>query len=394
MRNVAILTHYYNSKNLGGLLQAFALTNFLNRQNYTARQISFDQQKYDFQARQLNKQIYPQSYWKKLTPKRCFAKFCSIIVGFKQQYQTHSVQPQLNEQNRLFIQFETIIPHYPLHYDNTNIKQTNDYSNTFIIGSDQVFSSYFLPLSAFFGEFTAPDKKVISYAASSNVKKFPPLAEKLFIKKLQRVNAVSVREQTLKEYIEKITNKKATVVLDPTFLLSPADWLKIANPAPVPPKKYIFCYFLGNKSVWQRKAARAYADKYGYELVHLPYITQTVRPADKFLKGQGRYDVGPREFISLINGAECIFTDSFHGLAFSINFSKQFYVFNRDDKSGPESMIARITDTLDLFRLQDRHITTPNAVPTERPINYIPVQEILASRKKESMEWLLNALEH
>ena len=260
------------------------------------------------------------------------------------------------------------------------------------MGSDQVWNTDLLPLSAYYGEFAAPDKKVISYAASSNVRRFLPRAEKLFIKKLARLNAISVREKTLKDYIERITPYKATVVLDPTFLLSPQEWLKIANPAPVPQKPYIFCYFLGGKSAWQRKIAQAYADKYGYEVVHLPYIMQSIRPADRFLKGQGRYDVGPREFIALINSAECVFTDSFHGLAFSINFGKNFYVFNRNDQSGPQSMNARITDTLAMFGLTSRYIMDKNAVLDNKPLDFTKAHEILAREKEFSINWLLNAL--
>ena len=64
------------------------------------------------------------------------------------------------------------------------------------------------------------------------------------IQKIKMFDNISVREKTLKDYIEKISNKKAEVVLDPTFLLSEEDWLKIANSKIVPSKKYIFCYFL------------------------------------------------------------------------------------------------------------------------------------------------------
>ena len=182
------------------------------------------------------------------------------------------------------------------------------------------------------------------------------------------------------------------MVLDPTFLLSPQQWLKIANPTPVPQKPYIFCYFLGGKTTWQRQKAQAYTDKYGYQVVHLPYIMRSIRPADRFLRSQGRYDVGPREFIALINGAQCVFTDSFHGLAFSINFGKNFYVFNRDDQSGPDSMNARITDTLATFGLTARHITDKNAVLDNKPLDFTHAHEVLAREKNFSINWLLNAL--
>lgn len=388
MKKIGILTHYYHSKNIGGLLQSYAIPVLLKTEGrLDVKQITFKFKVYDKHARFIYRRIRQITLFKVL--KFPFKK----IKYYWQKFQNKKIESELYNQNKIFSEFEQFISHSAQVYDNTNISQANAEYDVFITGSDQVFASYLLPLSAYYGEFTTPDKKVISYAASSDRKQFPPLAEKLFIKKLTRLNAISVRENTLKEYIECITPYKATVVLDPTFLLSPKEWLKIANPIPVPQKPYIFCYFLGSKSAWQRKIAQKYADKYGYEVVHLPYIMQSIRPADRFLKGQGRYDVGPREFISLINGAQCVFTDSFHGLAFSINFGKNFYVFNRDDQSGQDSMNARITDTLATFDLAERHITDKKAVLDNIPLDYTYAHEVLTREKEFSINWLLNALE-
>lgn len=381
MRHIGILTHYYNTKNLGGLLQAYALTILLRTYSYQAEQISFCFQTYDSRSLPVHRQLQPRH----ITVRK-------ILSYFYQRIKRYLISGYLNQQNTIIKCFAQSIPHSSQVYRDLSIKQANKEYDIIITGSDQVWNLDQLPHFAFYGEFTTADKKVISYAASSGTTQFFPYAEKLFIKKLQRLDAISVREKTLKDYIEKITDKKATVVLDPTFLLSKQEWLKIANPAVVPNQKYIFCYFLGGKSAWQRKAARAYADKYGYELIHLPYIMQTIRPADIYLKGQGHYDVGPREFISLINGAECVFTDSFHGMAFSINFNKDFYVFNRDDKDGINSMTSRITDTLAMFGLTDRHITDTNAVLESKTIDYTDTNKILNQKKECSANWLLNAL--
>lgn len=388
MKKIGILTHYYYSKNIGGLLQAYALPILLQNKRYHAQQISFNFKRKDTDFIQKYRQLFPRE----IILKKLFKYPFSCVMCVWRRWQNKKITVQVNTQNQIFSEFEHFIPHSSKQYNNTNISQANADYDIFITGSDQVFASYLLPLSAYYGEFTTPDKKVISYAASSDRKQFPLLAEKLFIQKLQRLNAISVREKTLKDYIERITDKKATVVLDPTFLLSPQEWLKIANPKPVPQKPYIFCYFLGEKSAWQRKVAQAYADKYGYEVVHLPYIMQSVRSADKYLKGQGRYDVGPREFIALINSAQCVFTDSFHGLAFSINFGKNFYVFNRNDQAGPDSMNARITDTLATFGLTARHITDKNVVLDNKPLDFTQAHQMLAKEKEKSVDWLLNTL--
>ena len=388
MKKIGILTHYYRSKNIGGLLQSYALAALLNENQFHAEQIAFD---YNFFTPQA-KQCFRLLQMERLTLKKLWVHFCRLLAKPLRARQARVNPAYIQTQQAKMAEFEQFIPHTPRPYNDTNIAQADAMFDMFISGSDQVFASYLLPLSAYYGCFSAPGKKVIAYAASSDRKQFAPKAEKLFATKLARFNALSVREKTLKAYIERITDKQATVVLDPTFLLSPQQWLQIANPAPVPPQPYIFCYFLGGKSIWQRQVVQAYADTYGYQVIHLPYITHILRPADQYLKSPGRYDVGPREFVALINGAQCVFTDSFHGLAFSINFGKNFYVFDRNDQSGPESMNARITDTLATFGLTARHITDKNARLDAAPLDFTKAHQILAQEKGKSITWLLNAL--
>ena len=390
-KKIGILTHYYQNKNIGALLQAYALPTLLKNKGQQVEQISFDFYYYDADAIQLRQELFPKKP-RKITFLKLIKYPFRRIQNFLIERQNKKIIPQIKIQNAVFSEFESFTPHSKEKYNTTNISKANKNYDIFITGSDQVFATYLLPLNAYYGEFATPDKKVLSYAASSNVKQFEPKVEDLFIKKLQRLNPISVREKTLKDYIQNITDKKAELVLDSTFLLSPQEWLKIANPNPVPQKPYIFCYFLGGKSAWQRQVAQAYADKYACQVIHLPYIMRNFRPADKYLKGQGLYNVGPREFVSLINNAKCVFTDSFHGLAFSINFGKNFYVFNRDDESGANSMNARITDTLEMLGLTSRHITNKNAKLDNKQIDFTNAHKILEREKQQSINWLLNAL--
>lgn len=383
MSKIGILTHYYRAKNIGGLLQAYALPAFLRAQGLAAEQLAFDGSGREKQARKILGRLALRKLLK------------DPLLGMKRFYQkcrNRKIAVQIRQQDSVFEAFEQFVAHAERVYNGANINQANAYYDAFITGSDQVFASYLVTAGVYYGEFAAPDKKVISYAASSNVKQFSPEIEQLFVQKLARLNAVSVREKTLQNYIGRISDKKAEVVLDPTFLLSPKMWLEIANAASIPQKPYIFCYFLGGKSAWQRQKARAYADQYGYELVHLPFIMRSIRPADRALRGQARFDVGPREFIALISGAQAVFTDSFHGMAFAINFGKNFYVFDRDDASGAGSMNARITDTLEMLGLGARRITDKNAVLDNAPLDFARAHEILEKQKRFSAQWLLDAL--
>ena len=42
MKKIGVITHYFGSKNYGGLLQAYALCKFLNERGCYAEQISYD----------------------------------------------------------------------------------------------------------------------------------------------------------------------------------------------------------------------------------------------------------------------------------------------------------------------------------------------------------------
>ena len=385
MKKIGILTHYYNNQNLGGLLQAYALVQVLKKYHFDAEQISFVFQTYDGRSAPVRRQLLQNH----LSIKK---RVLILLHRLKAAWVRWKLRPYLSIQNKKISAFADEIAHSTQVYTDGNISAADMHYDAFVIGSDQVWNLDLLPHFAYYGEFVSSGKSVIAYAVSSGSKQFPALAEQLFIEKLARLNAISVREQTLKDYIERITDKKAAVVLDPTFLLSAQEWLAIANPAPVLQKPYIFCYFLGGQSAWQRHKAQAYADLYGYEVVHLPYITQYIRRSDSSLKGLGLWNIGPREFVTLINKAQCVFTDSFHGLAFSINLGKNFYVFNRDDKSGSDSMNARITDTLDTFGLRAQHITDKNAELDNKPLDFTQAHHILAQEKDKSINWLLNAL--
>ena len=63
------------------------------------------------------------------------------------------------------------------------------------------------------------------------------------------------------------------------------------------------------------------------------------------------YTVNPSEFVYLIDNAEYVFTDSFHGSVFSILFEKQFTVFDRVE--GGKSMSSRINTLLETFNLKN-----------------------------------------
>jgi len=63
--------------------------------------------------------------------------------------------------------------------------------------------------------------------------------------------------------------------------------------------------------------------------------------------------VSPSQFLYMVKHAEYVLTDSFHAVAFSIQFNTSFYVFQRKDKV-LKNMFSRMESLLEIFELQER----------------------------------------
>lgn len=129
--------------------------------------------------------------------------------------------------------------------------------------------------------------------------------------------------------LKKNTKKEVIDVIDPTLLLSMEDWNHVAS-KPVSKKSYIFCYFLGRLRPY-KLILKNIMKKYHVEKIYFTtpgiYERENEQNVDK--RFCSLKSVGPAEFIALIRDAKAVCTDSFHGMAISIVYQKQFYIFER-----------------------------------------------------------------
>lgn len=82
-----------------------------------------------------------------------------------------------------------------------------------------------------------------------------------------------------------------------------------------------------------------------------------------------------------------MFTDSFHGTAFSIIFNKQFSVYIPNDNFFQDSK-ARITDLLDELEIHDRIIDETYNFDELKNIDYDKANDILSRLKVKSKDYL------
>lgn len=221
--------------------------------------------------------------------------------------------------------------------------------DVFIAGSDQIWNSYFVFNYEFnFLRFAQPYKR-ISYAASFGTDHVKEEFVEIFAQYLSDMAYISVRELSGKKIVEKLTDKTAEVVLDPTMLLS-AEWWSTMEKKPdwAIEGQYILTYYLGEvrdrNTIFELLFNTNEAFKY-FQIIDVfdPNIPE-------------QYSITPDEFLWLIHHAAVMITDSFHGTVFSILFGTPFYSSRRIDHN--VSMQSRIDSLFDLLGIEKDDLIT------------------------------------
>ena len=262
-----------------------------------------------------------------------------------------------------------------------------------LLGSDQMWlpGASFSPINSL--HFVPRGVLRLSYATSLGVESYPKDCWHSARRMWMAMDAVSVREQQGADIIKKVCNNKVDVkvVLDPTYLLTKEQWEDLVPVNKMSEEKYVFCYFLGSNEEGKR-CARAYANNHDLKLVSILSCESFV-PMDRTYADVTLGALSPEDFINWIRGAVCIFTDSFHGVAFSVINQKQFFVFYRVRNDGLPSRNSRIDNVLKMWKCEKRLVRDFEiSIDNSNTINYDEVKPILESHRRKSIEYLKNAL--
>jgi len=277
-------------------------------------------------------------------------------------------------------------------YSKKDIELETKDCDILICGSDQIWNPlWFTPVYAL--NFGSDQQKRIAYAPSGiaeedvfSQKKYHELAGYL-----ERFDAISVREKIGADILKKYTNKDVIDVLDPTFLVSPEEWDGVAAVELVK-EPYIFCYSLGSIRPYKLILKRL-MKRYGVSKV--VYIPSNI--VESGIVNQGDFekfeDVGPAEFLSLIKYAQAICSDSFHGMALSINYKKQFCILERAQR-GSSSIAneARKYNILEKLHLENRKISCIKDIEELEDIDYTQIDKYLEENRDMSWKFLKSVL--
>lgn len=236
----------------------------------------------------------------------------------------------------------------------------------FICGSDQVWSLTSPMLNPFMFLRFAPKQKRASYAASTGTNIVPVWYKKNLKRYINGFSRVSIRETLVVPILENIGCKNVQQHIDPSLLKTSEFWIKHSiKCSSIKEDNYILLFFLNKPSLIAMEHIKNVSIEKKLPIYSFPY---KFKEFDQISKDIEYIDVSPAEFVCALNNSAVICTDSFHGVAFSINLKKEFYVYNREYSAG-ESQSSRIDSILTSYSLESRMIS--NASQKTDPIgNY------------------------
>lgn len=382
MKKVGIIT-IHKSTNYGACLQAHALWKFITQQGYNGFIIDLYRNIHEGFIPSKKYTIYEIPYIEQRQKKRLevIKKPLRIIHNKIQNYIYSKARKKRKKRFETFNAMSIYSKPYPCI---DQLYETPPQYDIYITGSDQVWNPTIgIPLEPYFLTFTNSPNK-ISYASSFGVSTLDDKYKTLFQPWLSTYKTISVREKEGADLVKQIINKQVPICLDPTLLIGADYWKSIATQTELK-DSYILLFFIKGVTKQLLTYCSSIAKNKGYKIIILGETSLT-----NYIKYHTIVDAGPIEFINLIKNAKMVFTDSFHGFAFSIMLNDNFYIL-LDKAINEKSRNSRINTLLDALHLHDRVLNFDN-LKDFHSINRAKLDISLKKLQENSAQYLINSL--
>lgn len=364
---IATIT-FHAPNNNGSFLQAYAL------QKVLTERFGYDNLIIDFRTK---KQIYQYSVFRPVRSVNDAAKNMISLLHYR----------KLKEHNK---RFEYMRTHYlkmtERCLEEEEAMRLAESFDIAIAGSDQIWNTgapdfsraYLLPCKT--PKKIAYAVSMGSFSAESEMSQFSEL--------LMEFSNISVRDESCRKNLEKQIGRPISVTLDPTLLLEAKDYAALSSNERIEKEPYIFFYSI-NFTPQVMRIVKKISRQTGLRVVTVFTSFHTVSCEKYGFKVL--YDAGPSEFLSLIRNAKYVLTNSFHGMAFSIIFNKNYYCLGITS-NGTLIHDDRIDGLLGELGLDSRYIGI-HTIPNELlPIEWDKVETRLKSLRRSSLCQLNDAL--
>lgn len=355
---IGIVT-FHRAHNYGAMLQAVALRLFLKQYSQNVYFV-------DYKPKYLENE-YKMFSWNRLRKANLKGK-----VEYVLKYARHF--SEIKERQSAFMGFihSEIDPY---------CKPMSDVFDVVFYGSDQIWRRNAAINGydwVYFGNNEIKSHFKYPYAASMGNLEVKPEDEKEMREMVENFNMLSVREDYLKDYLSQICRKEIYQVIDPTLLLTAEEWKKWRN-VKNSSEPYVLFYDLRSNSINEEEVYK-FAERNSLKVEHL--VGNVFKRSKKPLSSTD----GPYEFYDKIMNADFVFTSSFHGVALSIIFRKQFIAaFNNNS--------GRAVSLLNSLGLEKRILSSGSALPMSfEMINYDEVIDRLKQLQSDSGSYILKCL--
>jgi len=249
-----------------------------------------------------------------------------------------------------------------------------------IYGSDQVWRKQYETKKynpIYFGDNNLKTKKHVSFSASMGLLPTTEQDKELVKSLVSHIDKIAVREKNLQKLLLELGFSGVSLTIDPTLLLSQSLWDEVLDLKPYEGEKYILVYTVEERNEFDMNEVRKFAKERNCAVKIL--CGTALKPTKERIT-----TANPIEFVKLIRNAECIFTASFHGLAFSIIYNKEFYASFYSNSNRAKTLLDRL-------EISERLIAPKSKIPLLSKIDYSGVNEKYDMYKSESIDYLERA---
>lgn len=346
---IKIISIHDIGTNFGSTLQACSLYDYIKSLGYTDVQVINYKPKYAYHHGKIGQFVKKILFFKDVVRQN---------NRFRKYYKEHC------NLTRLYKKYDELV------------QEKN--GDVFIVGSDQVWNEYYDGGKdpAYYLKFTN-EKNKMSYAASVGQLQTESAINRL-VDNISSFQYVSVREHASVAQLNDAGRKDVVHVLDPVFLMDKDYYIdpNFNNRL----GRYILVYVV-HSDPFLDNVVSTIASRLNMKIVLVGGFMQKVKH-DYYLR-----NIGPKEFVGLINNAQFVIANSFHATAFSILLNKQFALIN------PNVSSLRLSDMLQTAGIENRIITSVEDIDKALEfIDYKRVNQIINKKKKESREYLCSCL--